>query len=55
MVKGRGNDPTVEDHALDECKLGISALLTPIEKKEPEVVARPHVLERLHAKGKTHF
>lgn len=30
-IQGRGNDPTVEDHALDEQKLGIYALYQPAE------------------------
>lgn len=32
-IKGRGNDPTIEDHALDDCKLGVAALHTAIERE----------------------
>ena len=30
-IKGKGNDPKVSDHALDECRYGIMALYTPAE------------------------
>ena len=30
-ISGRGNDPKVTDHALDDAKLGVAALRTPAE------------------------
>lgn len=48
-IKGRGNDPAIEDHALDECKLGIAALHTPIEKHGDN---RPHWLKEMQKDAK---
>ena len=40
-IKGRGADPTVEDHAIDEQKLGIFAMFKPYMKPKPQPVGRP--------------
>ena len=45
-IKGRGNDSTIEDHALDSAKLGIYSLYQPTEK-EPENT--PQWLKELNA------
>lgn len=44
-IKGRGNDPEIEDHALDDCKLGIFALST---FKEPKKDGMPKWLAELN-------
>lgn len=35
-LKGRGNDPSVKDHALDECRYGLMAIVKSIEQKPIE-------------------
>lgn len=42
-IKGRGNDPDVSDHALDENRYGIMSLFKGIVVKEKEKVSRPFV------------
>lgn len=54
-IKGRGNDPSVQDHALDEQKLGIAALITPREAKPKEIVARPSFLKTQSKLTKSKF
>lgn len=51
-IKGRGNDPEVEDHALDECKLGIFALST---QKEPIPDNIPRWLTELNKPKQKNF
>jgi hypothetical protein len=44
-IKGKGNDPNVSDHALDEDRYGNMSLFQPVKREEDEPVARPTYLE----------
>lgn len=54
-ILGRGNDATVEDHALDEQKLGIFAMFKPTEEEETKPVGRPSFRQTNRILGRVRF
>ena len=48
-IQGRGNDPNVEDHALDDQKLAIASLWTPVievVEKDSNAIARSFITHK---------